>query len=697
MVCCCPNFMEQCCRRIGCSCRDNSSIGRMATIEKNRSCTDIPCICLFGVFIGVMVFYVWIMAFTEGDPDRLIRGVNHAGLICGKTSEVKHLPYAYWPDLSALTDPDMDAVKFRFKACTADCNTATTDVAGNHIELPIDTGLPIDLGYESVVSLKRYCRPDTVVLKELIDDAQKKMKSAEDAGRVYGDLKTAIPLFGYTFLAATVISFAFILLMKCCVGILVWTVILLIIVCGYGIGVILYLWSEEENITDNEQKIRFWFGVGFFIGTSIFFVMVIFARNRIRIAIEVIKSASRSLMDMPMIVTFPVPIIMVFVGFFFAWAFASVYIVSAGEIATLETPTDYVGKYFASEVSAECADAALNLEATTANPPECADYIHLRIGTEFDVIDYDETIKNSFAPHFFLLLWVTQIFVYFTFMVIAGAVADWYFTPRDDDGDKKRGTGEHELSNHPVLASLWRVIRYHLGSVFYAAAIIATIQFIRACVNYMERQLSPGDKEPNRIQRVLFRVLDCLLWCLECCLDKVNRNALVWVSIYGDAFCPAVCGSFMLIFSNLFRVAVITFFSGLVTLMGKILIPMLTTGLMALVAMNVNPFKDELSSPIVPLVIIFFIAYGVGLLFMTVYDTAIDTVFMCFLIDEKHNKNEGQMLADPDLREIIQKYEEDSKKLAEKHQRRKGQDENGGGDKYKSDDKSNKGSIELQV
>merc|ERR1712048_340869 len=157
----------------------------------------------------------------------------------------------------------------------------------------------------------------------------------------------------------------------------------------------------------------------------------------------------------------------------------------------------------------------------------------------------------------------------------------------------------------------------------------------------------------------------------------------------------------MLIFSNLFRVVVITFFSGLVTLMGKILIPMLTTGLMALVAMNVNPFKNELSSPIVPLVIIFFIAYGVGLLFMTVYDTAIDTVFLCFLIDEKHNKNDGQMLADPDLREIVQKYEEDSKALAAKHQRTKpvrsgsNSDQKGGGDKAEA--QSNKASVELQV
>lgn len=195
---------------------------------------------------------------------------------------------------------------------------------------------------------------------------------------------------------------------------------------------------------------------------------------------------------------------------------------------------------------------------------------------------------------------------------------------------------------------------------------------------------------------MLFRCLDCILWCLECCLDKVNRNALVWVCVYGDAFCPAVCGSFKLIWTNLFRVAVITFFSGIVTFLGKILIPIFSTVIMA-AAMHYSDEFEDITSPFLPLVIVFIISGGVGMLFMTIYDTAIDTVFLCFLIDEKHNKNDGLMMADENLREIVQKYEADSKKLADSRQStrgRKGKDEKGGGDKA---DGSNKASVELQV
>ena len=117
---------------------------------------------------------------------------------------------------------------------------------------------------------------------------------------------------------------------------------------------------------------------------------------------------------------------------------------------------------------------------------------------------------------------------------------------------------------------------------------------------------------------------------------------------------------------------------------------------MALVLHYMDDF-DDITSPFLPLVIIFIISFGVAQLFMTVYDTAIDTVFLCFLIDEKHNKSSGQMLADPELREIVQKYEADSKKLADSKTRgrRTKRDENGGGDKAEKG--NNNDSIELQV
>jgi len=633
--------------------------GRMATISEKRSCTDIPCCVVFVAFIAFLVGAVWTVAYEEGDKDRLVRGVNHAGKICGKDEGVEDLPYAFWPDPLA----------YRFKVCTDDCNNATNvHYRDNWIKVP-KTKWVLDkpvIGYPSKLYADKYCIPDT----DAIDIAGFNDYS-QQIQRGMGDIEETLPIIGASIAISFVMAFGFVWLMKCCVGVLVWSTVAVIIVGGGALGYVLYDSKDADGLSDNESKIREYVSYGIFGFTAIFFFLMIFLRNRILVAIQVIKSAGRSIGDMPMMVFFPIFPLLSIIGFFFAWVYVAIWIFSAGTVAYNDSPDGYSGVTFGAENNA------------------------FTVGANYTVLDYDETIQDSFAPHFFLLLWVVQIGIYFTFTVVAGAVANWYFTERDEDGNKIRGSGEYELSNSAVLKSCCRTTRYHIGTIIYAALIIAIIQFVRWCVRYMERMMSANGKEPNKIQKILFRVVDCLLWCLECCLDKVSKNALIWVSVYGDAFCPAVCGSFKLIWENMARVAVITFFSTIVTTMGKIMIPLMTTAICAGLLMFVEPYKSELTSPIYPLVMIFILSLAVAMMFLTVYDTAIDTVFMCFLLDEKHNKENGKMLADEGLRKIVQKYAEQSKQLAQSMQGNKVIVSKGGGDKLGVDHDSADDGIDI--
>jgi hypothetical protein len=74
--------------------------------------------------------------------------------------------------------------------------------------------------------------------------------------------------------------------------------------------------------------------------------------------------------------------------------------------------------------------------------------------------------------HFFHLLWNIQFFFYFGYLVSAGTIAYWYFSPRN-------GKGKHTLNHTPVLHSVGRTCRYHLGSVAFGSLIIAIVQLIR--------------------------------------------------------------------------------------------------------------------------------------------------------------------------------------------------------------------------
>ena len=64
----------------------------------------------------------------------------------------------------------------------------------------------------------------------------------------------------------------------------------------------------------------------------------------------------------------------------------------------------------------------------------------------------------------------------------------------------------------------------------------------------------------------------------------------------------------------------------------------------------------------------FLLSYMVASLFMVVYDTTIDTVFLCFLVDEEVNAVDGQMLASKGLLKVIGKYEKESQDMASKMQ-----------------------------
>ena len=75
-------------------------------------------------------------------------------------------------------------------------------------------------------------------------------------------------------------------------------------------------------------------------------------------------------------------------------------------------------------------------------------------------------------------------------------------------------------------------------------------------------------------------------------------------------------------------------------------------------------YKNDVSSPVLTAALVFLLSYMVASIFMVVYETAVDTIFLCFLIDEEQNKS-GQMLASKTLLAIINKYQAKSEVKAE--------------------------------
>lgn len=60
-----------------------------------------------------------------------------------------------------------------------------------------------------------------------------------------------------------------------------------------------------------------------------------------------------------------------------------------------------------------------------------------------------------------------------------------------------------------------------------------------------------------------------------------------------------------------------------------------------LILTNAQYYNENLISPILPCICIFIIAYGVSILFLTIYSMACDAVLTCYIYDEDLNKQNG--------------------------------------------------------
>lgn len=369
-------------------------------------------------------------------------------------------------------------------------------------------------------------------------------------------------------------------------------------------------------------------------------------------ALEVVKSASRAFEDIWFLPFFPIFSFILMVITFIGWSYIALYLFATSDTVSREIPGSMNGQHIA-------IDGYPHFNAT------------------YQKLDWDETMKRQFPAHCFLFLWVSAAIYYGTFVIVSGVIADWYFTPRDEKNGKKLRMNkrakayddEIHLTSTPICDAVWRTLRYHLGTIVFAALLIAIVRFIRFVILYLIKTMDGGMK-PNQIQQAIKGIVLCLIRCFECCLDKINKNALIYNAIYGDAFCPSVIGSFKLIWSNLIRAAFISMISRMVTVLGKAMITLLSVSLCAFVfykmeaTENNRIYSEKVNCPVLPLIIIAVIAYFVAKSFLTVYDTAIDTIFLCFLVDEKQNSLNGVMVADDGLKSVVAKYEDAAKETA---------------------------------
>ena len=71
-------------------------------------------------------------------------------------------------------------------------------------------------------------------------------------------------------------------------------------------------------------------------------------------------------------------------------------------------------------------------------------------------------------------------------LVVAGAVSGWYF-------DR-----EKSALHCSIFQSMFRLVRYHLGTAAFGSFLVALVQFVRAIMAFLEQQVNKTSSLVNQ-------------------------------------------------------------------------------------------------------------------------------------------------------------------------------------------------------
>jgi choline transporter-like protein 2/4/5 len=133
----------------------------------------------------------------------------------------------------------------------------------------------------------------------------------------------------------------------------------------------------------------------------------------------------------------------------------------------------------------------------------------------------------------------------------------------------------------------------------------------------------------------------CWIWCLEKFLKFINRNAYIMIAVYGRNFCASARDAISILATNPLRALVLDRVTDFVLFLGRLLI---TAGVGVLGfyffsrSFYIDPaykkyFAPDLHYYWVPLIAIIIGTYAITKTFFTVFEMAVDTIFLCAMKD----------------------------------------------------------------
>lgn len=528
-------------------------------------CRDVLCCLLFLVYwIGMVV--IAILAVQTGKPLSLIYGKDYNGDICGdgNFTDKKLTAYPRLDDdlLTALANGvDVTDMQF-FGVCVASCplagtTTCTYDnsscwVASQDSYALLFRCVPTD-SHANETILAQTCLdpegadPECTTAKYLKKECaqvchtkrvQKSVWEVESTtstnplveqlqgnlqvlGRFLNDMsasKWLILLVGGG--GAMLLGIVWLLVLQFFAGCMVWLTCMLVLLvlvlmslfCSFRAGILdadalsglAFLNStasaiaanstaELDALTTTDASSQVQFQVAAYLlwtVTALTFLVLVAMRKRIHIAIAIIKESSKAIKTMPLLLLWPLVPTLLFVALVVYSVAIAAYLISSEDLT--------------SAVEATAAKSSLALLATTANATALID-------TSAITNSAKTTQQVLLGYHLFGFLWTNQLLQAISICAIAGAVAQYYWSSPDADGNRRLE------SRFPIARAVRNTVRYSLGSLCFGSFVIAFVQFLRIVLEYINHKCVPLRLVPECYMEVQGTShTNLVLFCISC-------------------------------------------------------------------------------------------------------------------------------------------------------------------------------------
>ncbi|XP_035316670.1 choline transporter-like protein 3 isoform X1 [Cricetulus griseus] len=189
---------------------------------------------------------------------------------------------------------------------------------------------------------------------------------------------------------------------------------------------------------------------------------------------------------------------------------------------------------------------------------------------------------------------------------------------------------------HPILSSLSILFCYHQGTAVKGSFLITVTRIPRVILMHMYNTL----REPQcgAWSRGVFRCNYCGFRCLARHLQLLNQNAYTAAAINGTDFCTSAKDAHKIMSKNTSHLMSVNCFGNFVIFLGKVLVVCFTVfgGLMAF------NYNRALQVWAIPLLLVAFFAYLVAHSFLSVFETVLDILFLCFAVDLETNDGSSE-------------------------------------------------------